>query len=988
MSDPVNSVYPAGSPVDKSAIKTYEGSRDVLVLQNASEITSMALPLRRVVILGRSLYTYDSTDITSAHNGTTVLVDATGRRYIRSSNLADASSTEILAALDGAGLPATQLTDGDDDTVFGQRSGAKSWLTGSEIASIIDGALGGDDWREGAGSIALSSRVDYLPANAWVGMIGTVGRLVQMGDGTIRVCGQGDRSFNGDPTTADIAQTRVLGVPDDTTVQAGKIYMGASSGFFIDQNDYPWSWGRNNYGVLGDGSTTDRARPLRIEWFATNSFKVASIFPIPSGNDVDCIGVYFLEKGGTGRVAYLGSHVYGAAGDGTAASGNKTTPVIVGGGTPLTSITYLYASDDPTTVLARKSDGSWYGWGANTYSCLGISGSNHTSPQALTAMQGWVEARCTGDTTVALTSVGGGVRTAGNNTNGGLGVGNTSTLSGWQTPTGLSSDVVAIRCNASSNTTAPIFGAIKEASPGDRVAYLWGFNGSACMGDGTTTNRTAPYAPAASWQGGVEDLMIGGTYSGGSYGAVFIRTTSAIFAAGFNNNANLCIGITGTASSFTRVLGLRGTIQDWSCVGYQGGSGLIVLTDRGCFSGGWNSEGACGIGTTTNETVLQPLWVNGIMGPQGPIGVTGAEPFSVPTPWVTGTPYVQGPPASAVTQGGSTYICLVDHTAGTFATDLAAGKWRVIAVGGGTDVQDGAVTNAKLASVGSGIIKGRATAGSGSPEDLSAAQVRALLGLRERLTANRTYWVRMDGSDSNDGLADSAGGAFATIQKALDTCQSLDLATFDVTIRLGAGTYDGVQVTGAWLGSGTVTVLGSTSSPASHIIARSGGTAVLVNGAGSRVTLSGVTINGSSHGVVAQTGGSVTLSTGCVLGAITKNQLRTNGQGSNISLASYTIAGSAAVHAYAAPGGSISAFGSTVTLSGTPAFSTAFAYADREGIVGFNTAIFAGTSATGKRYIASNGGIVHTNTGNVSFLPGSISGDGTNFGVAPYGLYT
>jgi hypothetical protein len=40
-----------------------------------------------------------------------------------------------------------------------------------------------------------------------------------------------------------------------------------------------------------------------------------------------------------------------------------------------------------------------------------------------------------------------------------------------------------------------------------------------------------------------------------------------------------------------------------------------------------------------------------------------------------------------------------------------------------------AVTNAKLADVGSGTIKGRATAGSGDPEDLTGAQATALLSL-------------------------------------------------------------------------------------------------------------------------------------------------------------------------------------------------------------------------------------------------------------------
>jgi len=43
--------------------------------------------------------------------------------------------------------------------------------------------------------------------------------------------------------------------------------------------------------------------------------------------------------------------------------------------------------------------------------------------------------------------------------------------------------------------------------------------------------------------------------------------------------------------------------------------------------------------------------------------------------WTTGTAYKATPQREWVIQGGTAYVCAVDHTAGTFATDLAAGKW-------------------------------------------------------------------------------------------------------------------------------------------------------------------------------------------------------------------------------------------------------------------------------------------------------------------------
>lgn len=89
---------------------------------------------------------------------------------------------------------------------------------------------------------------------------------------------------------------------------------------------------------------------------------------------------------------------------------------------------------------------------------------------------------------------------------------------------------------------------------------------------------------------------------------------------------------------------------------------------------------------------------------------------------------------------------------------------------------------------------------------------------RISLVADTTFYVRTDGSDSNDGLTDSAGGAFLTIQAAVDNLQNYDCSSYVPTIQVQDGTYANGAELGTILGSRTPRMVGNTSTPASVII--------------------------------------------------------------------------------------------------------------------------------------------------------------------------
>ena len=126
--------------------------------------------------------------------------------------------------------------------------------------------------------------------------------------------------------------------------------------------------------------------------------------------------------------------------------------------------------------------------------------------------------------------------------------------------------------------------------------------------------------------------------------------------------------------------GLRG----WEFVEYTAtgrvvicaGQFEIALGASAAQSDGSPGSGSSGITLYTLRTDTNIVTVNYM-------GATGVQPWATPAAWVTGTAYTATPPRSVVTNGGSSYVCLVSHTAGTFATDLAAAKWLLIASGGG-----------------------------------------------------------------------------------------------------------------------------------------------------------------------------------------------------------------------------------------------------------------------------------------------------------------
>lgn len=246
-------------------------------------------------------------------------------------------------------------------------------------------------------------------------------------------------------------------------------------------------------------------------------------------------------------------------------------------------------------------------------------------------------------------------------------------------------------------------------------------------------------------------------------------------------------------------------------------------------------------------------------------------------------------------------------------------------------------------------------------------------GSRPSLSADRTYYVRPDGSDSNDGLANTAAGAFLTIQRAVDVAAGLDLGIYNVTINVAPGTYTGQVVLKAQVGAGTINIRGDTSTPGNVIISTATNAFVATNGGvydirGFRVTTtSGTCFNIQGRAKVAV--GNIEFA------SCPSYHLFAAGAGTLLQVvANCSITSGSNTFCRADNAAQIQFFsGLTHTLTGTPNFTGLFAYANRTSTIIIFGQTWSG-AATGVRYSAISNGVIETNGGGANYLPGNSAG--------------
>jgi alpha-tubulin suppressor-like RCC1 family protein len=374
------------------------------------------------------------------------------------------------------------------------------------------------------------------------------------------------------PTTG---QTLVTGdVPPGTTFTQVAGGVAHSVGLTVDGQVY--TWGRNNVGQLGDGTTTDSSTPVAV--------------PLPAGSTWVAVaaGNYFSAAlSSDGQVYTWGSNPYGQLGDGSTTSSLVPVAAPVPAGVTLTGLSAGYFH-----VAALTTDGTMVTWGYNSMGQLADgTTTNALVPQVVAPPEGvtFTTVLAAGYHTIALGSDGQ-VYGWGDNRNGQLGDGTLTSSSAPVTaalPDGVTATVI---------TTGYDF---TVAAGSDGGTYSWGAGSYGQLGTGSTASSLTP--ALASTPEGVTFT----TMSSGEYYTLATASDGTTYGWGRNDAGQLGLGSTSNTLVPTALTTPAGLTFGAYATAYA--HAFAIGSDGGTYGWGSNTYGQLGDGTTTTSTT--PLLV-------------------------------------------------------------------------------------------------------------------------------------------------------------------------------------------------------------------------------------------------------------------------------------------------------------------------------------------------------------------------------------------
>ena len=380
-----------------------------------------------------------------------------------------------------------------------------------------------------------------------------------------------------------------------------------------------YTWGRNEYGQLGNGVTaTNSPVPVAVKTAGT---------PM-EGKTITQLSAkvwYALALASDGTVYSWGFNSWGQLGNGTSgAANNASAPVAVKtAGTPMEGKTIVQVAAGATHSLALATDGTIYAWGKNEYGQLGNdSTTNSPVPVAVktagTPMDGKtiIQIHAGYEHSLALASDGT-VYVWGRNNSGQLGKNDATDAhipAAVQTLGTPMAGKVIVQLAAGNSQSM--------ALASDGTVYTWGWNQYGQLGNGTTTNSRIPVAVATTGT-----PLAGKTISqiaAGNAHALAMTDDGTVYTWGWNQYGQLGNNST-INSSLPVIVKTTGTPLAGKMIAQitsgGGPNSLVLANDGTMYAWGWGQYGQLGdstIGTDAKVPVAVSTTPPSALAPSAP----------------------------------------------------------------------------------------------------------------------------------------------------------------------------------------------------------------------------------------------------------------------------------------------------------------------------------------------------------------------------------
>ncbi|HET9385213.1 MAG TPA: hypothetical protein VFO67_08705 [Gemmatimonadales bacterium] len=375
------------------------------------------------------------------------------------------------------------------------------------------------------------------------------------------------------PASGYILEATAAGVsgatsgPFDVRLRFASLSAGLRHSCGVTVAGESYCWGSNQYGELGDGTTTDRPIPVLV--------RGGLRFAVVSAGDYYSCGI-----AQTGAAYCWGYNGYGQLGNG-AIGGIATEPALVTGG-----LSFAALSAGGYHTCGVSTAGAAYCWGDNSGGQLGDSTMTRRSSPVLVA----------GGLSFAVVSAGGssfgnpshtcGVTTSGDtycwghNSSGQLGNGTTIRR---LTPALVTGGRTFTHVSAGGGHSCGV------TTTGD--TYCWGYNGARQIGDGSATDQSTPMLVTG-------DLRFDAASAGYSHSCA-LRSSGEAYCWGSNGSGERGDGTNNNPRSNP---GLVAGSLYFVGVSARGGFHTCGRTAEGrAYCWGNNDHGQLGDGTVTNR---------------------------------------------------------------------------------------------------------------------------------------------------------------------------------------------------------------------------------------------------------------------------------------------------------------------------------------------------------------------------------------------------